>query len=158
MKKGLVAVLAVAAVALGLTAAVLVGVGYSAAIASEPDATSEVTPPPRPPETIAAIPQDLPTIDDIPEGLSADEHDHYVSWLTWSALTDECMTDAGFPEWFYTAPWEDSSASWPDAFDDIDRLHAAGFALGGNPGSGADYRWQDAGCQGAATETLGISS
>jgi len=158
MKTRIVAIVGAAAVALGLTAATLLGLGYSAAIATEPNDSSEFTPPPRPPETVGSTSSPLPTVDDIPEGLSDDEHAHYVQWLTWSQLTDACMDDAGFAEWYYTAPWEDTSASWVDAFNDHDRLVAAASALGGNPGSGADYRWQDAGCQGAATETLGISS
>jgi hypothetical protein len=158
MRTRIVAVIGAAAVALGLIAAVLVGTGYSYAFATEPDDTSEFTPPPRPPETIASTSPALPTIDDIPEGLSDEEYAHAVEWLTWSGMIDDCMEDAGFPEWFYQAYWQVKEGSWPDAFDDVERLHAAALALGGNPGSGADYRWQDAGCQGAATEALGISS
>ena len=158
MKTRIVAIIGAAAVALGLTAAVLLGIGYTAAVATEPKGpTAQYTAPPRQDEPYVGTPA-LPTIDDIPEGLSDEEYAHAIEWLTWSGLIDDCMEDAGFPEWFYQAYWHVNEGSWSDAFDDVDRLHAASFALGGNPGSGADYRWQDAGCQGAATEALGISS
>ena len=166
MKTRLVAILGAAAIALGITALVLVGVGHRDAIAPVgDDALPEFSAPPQPvepqvvePQTVASTEHVLPTIEDIPEGLSADEYDHAVEWLTWSGLIDDCMTAAGFPEWYYTAYWEQPTGRWTDAFDDDDRLAAAALALGGNTGTGADYHWEDAGCAGAATEQLGISS
>ena len=55
------------------------------------------------------------------------------------------------PEWVVGTP------DWDADFSDT-KAAAAALALWGSPGAGADYRWQDAGCQGAATEALGISS
>ena len=170
----IIAAIGALAVATGLIGAALVALSAIAGVAPVDDsgdytltssqvrADDPAIPPAEPvaparPEPL--IQPALPTVADIPAGLSDDEYDHAIEWLTWSGLIDQCMADAGFPEWFYTAYWQTGAVTrWDVARADPDRRAEASFALGGNPGTGADYRWQDAGCNGAATETLGISS
>ncbi|TFD54476.1 hypothetical protein E3T55_03335 [Cryobacterium frigoriphilum] len=82
------------------------------------------------------------------------------SWLMQQQLVRECMAAEGHDYLYFE--W------WNPAYDREDHSPAAmplnlsatdaaawTFALDGETGGGADYRWQDAGCWGAIVEQLG---
>ncbi|HEY1106024.1 MAG TPA: hypothetical protein VGE78_07735, partial [Agromyces sp.] len=84
--------------------------------------------------------------------------------LAYDALVRECMNDAGF-DYFYAEWWNpeflaaDPMAEnpWDQEPDDMTPEQQAAWerALGGDPGTGVAYRWEDAGCWGYATHMSG---
>jgi hypothetical protein len=79
---------------------------------------------------------------------------------TMDQFIDECMADAGFPEFIVVNVWDPDyvpTEPW-DAGLSADRAAAAVLAQWGNPAGGADYRWEDAGCQGYGTHQIGADN
>lgn len=72
----------------------------------------------------------------------------YEQFAAHGTLVIECMADQGF--WFDPRVFGGANGeALPDGF---------ALALGGDTGAGDAYRWEDAGCWGAATHALGITS
>ena len=164
MKARIVAIVVAASLAIGLFGVYLLAFAYNTAIASPPDDSGPVTgwtptPAPAPTEASATVPVatelPLPTEADIPASFTADERADALDWLAWAAIIDQCMSDAGFDEYRYTAFWQPGFTlpSEPEHHSDEYNL-----ALDGSTGGGADYHWEDAGCAGAATHELGFTS
>ncbi|MFC5929418.1 hypothetical protein D6T64_19705 [Cryobacterium melibiosiphilum] len=84
------------------------------------------------------------------------------SWLAQQQLVRECMAAEGheylYFEWWNRAddhdPADYSNPALPDGLTPAQE-DAWASALDGDAGTGADYRWQDAGCWGAIVEQLG---
>ena len=155
MKTRLAAIAAALAVALAVTSAVLIGVNYIGLNADLARA-NEVQPSPSssPVPAAAPSPQTAPDDEITPEQID-DERLHAIEWVEWQALIDDCMAAAGFEEYTYS---DDMTFTlFPESYTSTERA-AASLAFGGNPGVAADYRWEDAGCSGAATHELGIGS
>ena len=170
MKTRIVATVVAAACALAVVASVLLGLAYNGTIANPPDDSGSSVeqgsiPVTRPTETETASPSSelpLPTVADIPSTMATELRGGAVEWLEDQVIIDRCMQEAGFPEYRYAAAWQ---PGWtPDAINRWEkdmsaaRLDAAQLALNGNPGSGADYHWEDAGCSGYAIEMGGSDS
>jgi hypothetical protein len=158
------------AVALGLTAAVVLGVGYflsaatwSSAASVDPTSTTVDVPyikpgPSFPP--VSSTPPPLPLAKDIPSSWSADERSNAELWLAEQQITDACMSKAGFDEYYYVAQWQgdyfDPTLAYRWSYGMTpDRKAAALVALDGKTGGGADYHWQDAGCIGYSVHVMG---
>lgn len=169
MRARIIALVVVGALAVGLFGVTLLAVAYSTAIASPPDDSGPVTvwtPDPVTTPT-AALPSEvlpLPTEADIPANLGADERALAIEWLTWAALVDGCMSDAGFAEYTYSAFWQpgfdprSTPTSGLDPAASDEHKAAFGLALYGNTGAAADYHWEDAGCAGWATHETGATN
>jgi hypothetical protein len=72
----------------------------------------------------------------------------YSEWVAVNALVIACMADAGF--WFDPRVFRGANGEpLPGGFV---------LALGGDTGAGDAYRWEDAGCWGAATHAVGTTS
>ncbi len=164
MKTRIVAAIGVAALALAVTGAVLLGLSYNSAIAAVPDdsGTVHVAPvetTPSPTATFVGLP--LPTEADIPADFDADRRAAALEWLQYSAIVDQCMADAGYEEWTYSIYWQPgydphtNPADWINAFEPS-RQAGAQATLWGSTGAGADYHWDDAGCAGYATHVMGL--
>ena len=155
MKTRLAAIVAALGVALAVTSAVLIGVNY-VGLNADLARADEIQPSPSYAPMPEAEPEPaIPLDDEIAEQQAEDERLHVISWLTWQGLIDDCMAAAGFEEYSYS----DDMTSEPFSPDyTAEQRAAAALALGGDPGSGADYRWEDAGCAGAASHQLGIGS
>ena len=72
------------------------------------------------------------------------------------------MADAGqeYLAWEWWNPAPDTSNRFPPMPADLtpEQYAAWKFALDGDAGTGADYRWQDAGCWGHAVHVTGGTS
>lgn len=170
MKTRIVAAVVAAACALAIVALVLLGLVYNGTIANPPDDSGSsleqgAMPHIRPTETETTSPSPelpLPTVADIPSNMSAELREGAVKWLKAEVIIDECMHEAGFAEYRYAAAWQpgwtpDAINSWHNDMSTA-QLDAAQLALYGNPGIGADYHWEDAGCSGYAVEIVGSDS
>ena len=145
MKTRIVAIVGGAAVALAVVGAVLMGVTYSAVGNTTNDAVGSQVgmndkPDPAPDPTVAP-----PT----------DEEMSTISAL--DGFVDECMADAGFPEYFEQNVYADDYVEGPawDADLSAERADEASLAMWGNSGAGADYRWDEAGCYGYGVHMVG---
>lgn len=110
--------------------------------------------------TIAAPPVPVPAD---PVGLPTERE----TWLAFEELVRGCMTEQGFEylywEWWnpeYQTPFDpfatepEVPAAQPLALSD-EEAAAWSLAVNGNAGTGADYRWEDAGCYGYAVHASG---
>lgn len=158
MRIRLAAIVAALSIVLAVTSAVLIGanyVGLNADLARADEEQVLPTPDYSPMPPAESVPDDVVTAPEIsPEQVEA-ERLHVIEWLEWQRLIDECMDAAGFE--YYTYSDDMTWTAFDPAYTDAERS-AAARALGGNPGAAADYRWEDAGCAGAATHELGIGS
>jgi hypothetical protein len=158
MKTRLAAIVAALGVALAVTSAVLIGVNYvglNADLARADEIQPSPSYAPMPEADPAAQTPETPLDDPISPQQAEDERLHVIEWVEWQRLIDECMADAGFEEYSYS---NDMTAEPFSPDYTAEQRAAAALALGGNPGAAADYRWEDAGCAGAATQQLGIGS
>ena len=163
-----VALIVVAAAAIGVFGVSLLALAYDAAIANPPDDSGPVdgwvsNATPSPTATVApSLP--LPTEAEIPADFDAGRRADAIGWLTWAALVDDCMAQAGFDDYAYSAYWQpgfDPLSTPTQGLDPAaseDHKAAFGLALNGDTGGGADYHWEDAGCAGAATHEVGGTS
>ena len=148
MRLRVVTALASAGIALGLVAVVLLGLAVNGVLLNPPDDSvgslvgMDKEPDPQP----SGRPEVIPPSD--AELASMIEHSGFV---------EECMADAGFPQYVETNVWApDYEPTEPWDADLTTAESAAAFtALWGDTGAGADYRWQDAGCNGYATHMIG---
>jgi len=90
-----------------------------------------------------------PTEADIPADATDDLRTQHLIALEQGKVARECMADKGF-DYIYGAGLiqVDSNSVWRD-LPKKEQL-AWGLAMGGNPGVGADWHWEDAGCTGVA--------
>jgi len=90
-----------------------------------------------------------PTEADIPADATEDWRTQYLIGLKQGEVARECMADKGF-EYIYGAGLIDVDVN--SAWRDLPEKEKAawGIAMGGNPGVGADWHWEDAGCTGVA--------
>lgn len=72
----------------------------------------------------------------------------YGEWVAVNELVIDCMAEAGF--WFDPRVFRPADGAPPPA--------GFGRAMDGDTGAGDAYRWEDAGCWGAATHALGTTS
>lgn len=81
------------------------------------------------------------------------------AWLAFQQLVRECMADAGheYLHWEWWNPPADASNRFPAMPADLtsEQYAAWQLALHGETGTGEAYRWQDAGCWGAAVHATG---
>jgi len=72
-------------------------------------------------------------------------------------FVDECMEDAGFPEYFEQNVYAEDYVPVDDWDADLspDRATEAFLALWGDSDTGADYRWDEAGCYGYGVHMIG---
>jgi hypothetical protein len=161
----LVALIVVAAAALGVFGVSLLAFAYDAAVANPPDDSGPVVAwSPQPSaapihETAATLP--LSTEADIPADFTAEQRADALGWLRWAGIVDDCMSRAGFDEYAYSIYWQPGFDPRGTPTDGLDPAaspeHKAAFALAlnGSTGAAADYHWEDAGCLGAATHEVG---
>ncbi|SDR93618.1 hypothetical protein [Microterricola viridarii] len=110
--------------------------------------------------TVAAPPVPVPAD---PVGLPTERQ----TWLAFDQLVRDCMTERGveylYWEWWnpeYQTPFDPLSlepmipAARPLDLND-EQIAAWEFALNGDAGAGAEYRWEDAGCHGYAVHASG---
>lgn len=166
MRTRAAAVLAVAALALGLATAILAGIGYASVVdarAAVPVARvlhiwESVEPDP----TLPGYPA-LPDAKHLPEYFTAQQREDALIWLEQKEYVAECMAEAGFPGYRYFARWQPGAFSgaqlvWQDGFSDAERMRANDTLNGTDPamGTGVDYRWERSGCEGYAWHKVGI--
>lgn len=166
MKTRIAAVAVILSLALGVTAAVVLGasvIGHvdeprtagSVQLVSHADTPIQLATSPQPVEE-----RPLPTEADIPADWSAEERANAVLWLESQRITDECMAGAGFDEYTYRGYWDNDArpfalqAVFPWAETEEERV-AAATALYGDTAAAADYHWEDAGCAGLAAHQTG---
>ena len=82
-----------------------------------------------------------------------------LEWLAFQQVVRDCMADAGqeYLAWEWWNPAPDTSNRFPPMPADLtpEEYAAWKLALDGDAGTGADYRWQDAGCWGYAVHVTG---
>ena len=154
MKTRIVAGVSAAAVALAVVGAVLIGVTYSNVGNTTNDAVGSQVGMNDKPNT-GPKPTVGPPTDD--EMATMDALDGYI---------EQCMADAGFPEYFEQNVYKDffeqnvsaddyvEAPAW-DADLTPERAAAASLALWGDTGAGADYHWDEAGCHGYGVHMIG---
>lgn len=166
MRTRLVAAIAVAALALGALAVSLLALAYSGVMNPPDDSGSYVAPFVQPTETATPTPAPaqtdapLPTESEIPDDWPESEKQNALDWLAMQGFVDQCMLDAGFPEYTYAAYWQVGPGEHVDwmTFIAEDRQADAFLAEYGNTGAGADYHWEDAGCAGYGTHMIGADN
>ena len=148
MRNRIIAVLLGTAAALGAFALIVLAVGYNGTIAHRPDDSNN---------SLVGMDQ-LPQTDgstNTPVPIDVERLHAHGTFL------DDCMADAGFPEYRAVGPWDPEwvvgTPDWDADFSDT-KAAAAALALWGSPGAGADYRWEDAGCGGYATHMIGADN
>lgn len=110
--------------------------------------------------TLAAPPVPVPAD---PVGIPTERE----TWLAHQDLVRTCMAEKGFEylffEWWnpeYQTPFDPLATepardpAQPEGMSE-EQSAAWGLALGGDAGTGADYRWEDAGCWGYAVHASG---
>ncbi|MDO9398241.1 MAG: hypothetical protein Q7T71_16975 [Herbiconiux sp.] len=95
-----------------------------------------------------------------PPGTSPEDAEAARGWVEQQRLIAACMADQGYdypvsPPLWLRGELGTSGADWVNALPDDER-DAAWLALFGDAGVGADYRWEDAGCDGYAVEATGM--
>lgn len=176
MKTRLAAIVASLAIGLAVAAAALIGVTVATLDdASETSVAAHAAAPvkhrpveqsaPAAPELepVASDVERLPTEADIPADWPDAERADALLWLDYQRIVDECMASSGFEHYTYSAWWMSTSTiphgllpalPWAtDAEKDDAKL-----ALDGTTGGGADYHWEDAGCNGLASHQLNTQS
>lgn len=128
-----------------------------------PAPTPKTTPTPAPAPSPAPTPtpgrDGTPDPDAVPEATpSAAEQE---AWLAFQRVVHDCMADAGqgyvMWEWWNTDHSAGTHPGMPAGLTDA-QAAAWELALDGDTGTGADYRWEDAGCWGHAVHvTAGTS-
>jgi len=90
-----------------------------------------------------------PTEADIPADATDDWRTQYLIALEQGEVARTCMADQGF-EYIYGAGLIDVDVNsvWRDLPEEEKAAWA--LAMGGDPGVGADWHWEDAGCTGVA--------
>ncbi|GAA1960082.1 hypothetical protein [Agromyces allii] len=80
-------------------------------------------------------------------------------WLAHQQIVRDCMAEAG-QEYLYWEWWSNPSGAFAAMPVDLTEEERAAWelALDGAAGTGADYRWQDAGCWGLAAELTGSTN
>jgi hypothetical protein len=79
---------------------------------------------------------------------------------TLDSYVDECMADAGFPQYFEQNVYAEDYVPVEDWDADLsaEQSAAAFLALWGDTGSGADYHWDEAGCHGYGVHMIGADN
>lgn len=143
-----VAAVAVGALVLALVGVALVGFAYSNVVRPPDDSVGSLVGmndnPNTGPKPTVAPPSDA----------------ELAVMSTLDGYVDQCMADAGFPEYFEQNVYsEDYVEAEPwDAHLSTERATEAFIALWGDTGAGADYRWDEAGCRGYGTHMIGADS
>jgi len=149
MKTRIAAAVAAVAFALGLVAAVTLGLGYAAITSPADDSDSSL---------VAVTQPAQPATDETSEALSESE---IATLATMQQFIDDCMADAGFAEYEVVAVWDPEYAADAEPWDSAlteEQSAAADLAMWGDAGTGADYRWEDAGCAGYGTHMIGADN
>lgn len=144
----MVAVVAGAGAALALVGAVLVGVTYSA-VASPPDDSVD---------SLVGM-NDKPNTGPRPTLVPPTDDEMAVSNAL-DGFIDECMADAGFPEYFAQNVYAEDYVPTEDWDADLsaERAAEAFTAMWGDTGAGADYHWDEAGCHGYGVHMIGADN
>lgn len=137
--------------------------------APTPEPTPEPTPTPTPEPGPAPTPTPTPTPTPDPDGTPSPDAipeatptaAEQEAWLAFQQVVRDCMAGAGqvyvMWEWWNTDHSAGTHPGMPAGLTDT-QAAAWELALDGDTGTGADYRWEDAGCWGYAVHASAGSS
>lgn len=105
----------------------------------------------------------LPDPEHLPESYTAHEREDATIWLHQRQYVDECMAEAGYPQWSYFGAWQTGVPKgvymlWTEGMtgSEIAIGMLVLFGATGSPQSGASYVWDQNGCMGYGWHMVGI--
>ncbi|MBT2517367.1 hypothetical protein J7E29_07980 [Streptomyces sp. ISL-90] len=129
--------------------------------APTPEPTPTPTPEPTPTPTPTPGPDGAPSPDATPDATAAPTAAEQEAWRAFQQVVRDCMAEAGqgyvMWEWWNNDPSAGTHPGMPAGLTDA-QAAAWELALDGNTGTGADYRWEDAGCWGYAVHVAAGAS
>jgi hypothetical protein len=166
MRNKLVAVIAIVGAVLAGTSVAAVGIG---AFAASPNSAAQAPPAtPKPSQPVDEMLTDEP--DTYEEALDRPADplvskpkavtDTDAERAAYGDIENDCMWGKGYTWWdardqFPHPEPVEAWGQWWTAGKSVEEIEAVNFALFGETGGGADYRWEQAGCHGYATHVTG---